>query len=103
MNLHLHYENQVAAVSADFDKQAAATSITEASLQKCKATNAVKGEGHVTITFAPAGTPQAVTVDKGPWVGTPVAKCMAKEFGKKVKVPVFKGDPVTVGKTFQFE
>ena len=40
-------------------------------------------------------------IDKGPWVGTPVAKCMTKEF-KKAKVPAFKGDAVTVGKTFTF-
>src|SRR5437763_743528 len=83
--------------STDFDKQAAITAIGEVRLQKCKATNAVKGEGHVMITFAPTGGAQAATIDKGPWVGTPVAKCMAKEF-KKAKVPAFKGEAITVGK-----
>jgi hypothetical protein len=91
-----------AAAASEFDKQAAVTAITEVSLQKCRATNAEKGEGHVTITFGPGGTAQNAQVDKGPWIGTPVAKCMAKEF-KKAKVPAFKGDAVTVGKTFHFE
>jgi len=87
---------------ADFDRQAAATAITEINLSKCKATSAAAGDGHVTITFAPAGVAQSAVVDKGPWIGTPVGKCMQKEF-KKVKVPAFKGDPVTVGKSFHFE
>ncbi|MBX3207781.1 MAG: hypothetical protein KF764_22220 [Labilithrix sp.] len=89
-------------VASDFDKQAAVSAIAEVNLQKCKATNAVKGEGHVTITFSPAGAAESARIDKGPWIGTPVAKCMQREF-KKAKVPSFKGDPVTVGKTFQFD
>ena len=88
--------------AAEFDRQAAVTAITEINLAKCKATNAPTGDGHVTITFAPGGAAQNAVVDKGPWVGTPVAKCMAKEF-KKAKVPAFKGEAVTVGKTFHFE
>lgn len=87
---------------SDFDKQAATNAINEVSLQKCKVTNAEKGDGHVMITFTPAGIAQAAVVDKGPWVGSPVAKCMAKAF-KKVKVPPFTGETVTVGKTFHFE
>lgn len=89
-------------VVAEFDKRAAVTAIAEVSLQKCKSTSAATGEGHVTITFAPAGAVQTALVDKGPWLGTPVAKCMQKEF-KKAKVPAFKGEPVTVGKTFHLE
>ena len=87
---------------ADFDKSAAVTAIAEVNLQKCKATNTARGEGHVMITFSTTGAVQDVKIDKGPWLGTPVAKCMAKEF-KKAKVPAFKGDTVTVGKTFRFE
>ncbi|MBX3229560.1 MAG: hypothetical protein KIT84_04430 [Labilithrix sp.] len=85
----------------EFDRIAAATAINEVDLSKCKATNAAKGDGHVTITFAPAGDASDVKIDKGPWIGTPVAKCMTKAF-KKAKVPAFKGDAVTVGKTFKF-
>jgi hypothetical protein len=87
---------------AEFDKQAAATAIAEVSLLKCRATNASRGEGHVTITFTPAGSATQATIDKGPWVGSPVAKCMVREF-KKTKVPPFRGDAVTVGKSFHFE
>lgn len=89
------------AAAPEFDKAAAVTAITEANLTKCKATNAAKGEGHVMITFATSGEASDVKIDRGPWVGTPVAKCMVKEF-KKAKVPAFKGDAVTVGKTFKF-
>lgn len=89
-------------VTAEFDRQAAASAIVEANLDKCKTPNAARGEGHVTITFTPKGSAQNAVVDRGPWLGTPVAKCMQKEF-KKVKVPPFKGDPITVGKLFNFE
>jgi hypothetical protein len=56
----------------------------------------------VLITFVPAGTATNAVVDKGPWLGTPVAKCIAKAF-TKAKIPAFKGDAVTVGKSFRFE
>ena len=87
---------------AEFDRQAAVTAIAEVNLQRCKATNAAKGEGHVVITFSPEGAAKSARIDKGPWIGTPVAKCMQKEF-KKAKVPAFKGDAVTVGKSFHFD
>jgi len=89
-------------VTAEFDRQAAVTAITEINLAKCKATNAPAGDGHVVITFAPGGAAQSAVIDKGPWIGTPVAKCLQKEF-KKAKVPAFKGEAVTVGKSFHFE
>jgi hypothetical protein len=86
----------------EFDRQAAAQAITDTKLQKCRATNAAKGDGHVTITFTPGGAATSAAVDKGPRVGTPVAKCMVREF-KKTKVPAFRGEAITVGKTFHFE
>ncbi len=85
-----------------FDREAAALAIGSVDLQKCRATNAEKGEGHVMITFTPAGAASSATIDKGPWVGTPVAKCFAGQF-KKAKIPAFSGEPVTVGKSFRFE
>jgi hypothetical protein len=87
---------------ATFDRQAAISALQTVDLARCKATNATRGEGHVVITFLPAGTATNAVVDKGPWLGTPVAKCIAKAFGK-AKVPAFKGDAVTVGKSFRFE
>lgn len=91
-----------AASSATFDKEAAASAISSVDLTKCRATNAEKGDGHVMLTFAPAGTVSKAVVDKGPWVGTPVAKCLASQF-KKTTIPAFGGEPVTVGKSFKFE
>jgi hypothetical protein len=88
--------------AAAFDKEAAASAISSIDLTKCRTTNAEKGDGHVMITFAPAGNASSAVVDKGPWVGTPVAKCLASQF-KKTKIPAFGGEPVTVGKTFKFE
>jgi hypothetical protein len=85
-----------------FDKQAAVSALSSVDLVKCKSTNAPRGEGHIMVKFTPAGTASEAVVDKGPMVGTPVAKCIAKEF-KKAKVPAFKGDMVQVGKSFRFE
>lgn len=88
------------ATGSDFDKTAASSAITGVDLSKCKVTNAPKGDGHVMITFAASGEASNANIDKGPWSG-PVAKCMVKQF-KTVKVPAFKGDAVTVGKSFKF-
>jgi hypothetical protein len=88
--------------AAPFDKAVAASVLSSVDLVKCKSTNAPRGEGHIVVTFTPAGTATEAVVDKGPWLGTPVAKCIAKEF-KKAKVPAFSGDGVQVGKSFRFE
>jgi hypothetical protein len=85
-----------------FDKLAAASALSSVDLLKCKSTNAPRGEGHVLVTFTPAGIATDAVVDKGPLVGTPVAKCIAKEF-KKAKVPAFRGEVVQVGKSFRFD
>jgi hypothetical protein len=85
-----------------FDKQAASSVLSSVDLGKCKSTNAPRGEGHVSVKFMPAGGAADAIVDKGPFMGTPTAKCIAKEF-KKAKVPAFSGDTVQVGKTFKFE
>jgi len=88
--------------SGSFDKDAAASALSSVDLTKCRATNAEKGDGHVVIVFAPAGSVSEATIDKGPWVGTPVAKCMTSQFSK-TKIPSFSGEPVKVGKNFKFE
>lgn len=88
--------------AAPFDKQAAVSALSSVDLVKCKTTNAPRGDGHIMVKFQPAGVATEAVVDKGPWVGTPVAKCIAKEF-KKAKVPAFAGDVVQVGKSFRFE
>lgn len=85
-----------------FDKAVAASVLSSIDLAKCKTTNAPRGDGHIMVKFQPAGTASEAVVDKGPWVGTPVAKCIASAF-KKAKVPAFAGDVVQVGKSFRFE
>jgi hypothetical protein len=85
-----------------FDKQAAASVLSSVDLEKCKSTNAPRGEGHIMVKFTPAGRATAAVVDKGPMVGTPSAKCIAKEF-KKATIPAFSGETVQVGKSFRFE
>jgi len=88
--------------AAVFDKNAAASVLSSIDLSKCKSTNAPRGEGHIMVKFVPAGSATEATVDRGPLVGTPVARCIAKEF-KKAKVPAFQGEVVQVGKSFRFE
>ncbi|HSO37452.1 MAG TPA: hypothetical protein VLT33_33230 [Labilithrix sp.] len=88
--------------AAAFDRQAASAALASVDLVKCKSTNAPRGDGHITVKFMPAGSAAEAIVDKGPMMGTPVAKCIAKEF-KKAKVPAFKGEIVQVGKSFRFE
>jgi hypothetical protein len=92
----------VVAEESTFDRQAAASALSSVDLVKCKSTNAPRGEGHIVVKFMPAGSASEAVVDKGPMLGTPVAKCIAKEF-KKAKVPAFKGEVVQVGKSFRFE
>ncbi len=88
--------------AAPFDKAAAANVLSSVDLAKCKTTNAPRGDGHIMVKFEPAGSATEAVVDKGPWVGTPVAKCIAGAF-KKAKVPAFAGDVVQVGKSFRLE
>jgi hypothetical protein len=85
-----------------FDKNAAASVLSSVDLSKCRATNAPKGDGHVLVTFAATGSAKDAVVDKGPMVGTPAAKCIAKKY-RETKIPAFKGESVLVGKTFHFE
>jgi hypothetical protein len=85
-----------------FDKVAASSALSSIDLAKCKSTNAPRGEGHIVVKFAPGGSVTEAVVDKGPWLRTPVAKCIAKEF-KKATVPAFTGEVVQVGKSFRFE
>lgn len=86
-----------------FDRVAATSVLSSVDLAKCKKGNVKRGEGHVMVRFAPGGAATEATVDRGPMLGTPAARCIAKEFKKQAKVPAFKGSPVQVGKIFQFD
>jgi hypothetical protein len=89
--------------AAPFDKTAAVGVLTAVDLSKCKTPNAARGEGHIAVRFAPNGNATEATVDRGPMLGTPAAKCIATQFKKQAKVPAFSGEAVLVGKLFKFE
>jgi hypothetical protein len=91
-----------AAPSDGFDRALALDAMNAVDVTHCKKAKGPKGEGHVIVTFAPAGIVAAANVDKAPFAGTKVGQCIAKEF-KKAKIPAFKGEPVNVGKKFKIE
>lgn len=86
-----------------FNRDAAVSVLTSVDLAKCKTPNAARGEGHIAVRFAPSGSALDASVDKGPMMNTPAAKCIATQFKKQAKVPAFAGDAVLVGKLFKFE
>lgn len=85
-----------------FDMNAAANALRSVELVKCKIAGGPRGEGHVQVTFGTDGAASSVTVDRGPFVGSPVERCIAGQY-KVAKVPAFKGEPVKVGKTFRID
>jgi hypothetical protein len=85
-----------------FSRDAALEALKGVDVGHCKSKSTPSGEGHIIVTFAPTGSAQDAVVDKGPFVGTKSEKCISKEY-KRAKVPAFKGDPVSVGKTFKLE
>jgi hypothetical protein len=84
-----------------FDKGSASAAIAGVELRKCLVPTAPRGEGHVFLTFAPSGEVSVAQVDKGPFVGTPVEKCISAQY-MKIKIAAFSGDAVKVGKSFAF-
>jgi hypothetical protein len=91
-----------AAASDGFDRALALEAMNAVDVGHCKKAKGPKGEGHVIVTFAPAGVVAAANVDKAPFAGTKVGQCIAKEY-KKAKIPAFRGEPVNVGKKFKID
>lgn len=85
-----------------FDRDAAAQALRSVELVKCKISGGPRGEGHALVTFVGDGTVRDVQVDRGPYVGSPVERCIVAQF-KAARVPSFKGDAVKVGKTFRID
>jgi hypothetical protein len=90
------------ASESPFNREAALEALKGVDVGRCKVKNTPTGEGHVVVTFASTGLVQDAIVDKGPFVGTKSEKCISKEY-KRARVPAFKGDPVSVGKTFKID
>jgi hypothetical protein len=84
-----------------FDKAGAAAALESVELRKCLVPNAPRGDGHVMLTIQASGEISEAKVDQGPFVGTPVERCISGQF-KKVKVPAFSGASITLGKAFAF-
>ncbi len=87
---------------AAFNKDAALNALTSVDLVKCKVSGGPRGEGHITVTFAPSGAATNAAVDRGPFVKSPVQRCIVAAY-KKASVPAFKGDAVSVGKSFRID
>ena len=85
-----------------FDKDAAANALRNVDLVKCKISGGPRGEGHVVVTFSTDGTTSDVQVDRGPFVKSPVERCIVSQY-KVAHIPAFVGDPVKVGKTFRID
>jgi hypothetical protein len=85
-----------------FNREAALGALASVDVAHCKTKKGPTGEGHVIVTFSPNGAATSAIVDKGPFVGTKLEKCIVKDF-KRAKVPPFKGEPVNVGKKFSIE
>jgi hypothetical protein len=91
-----------AASEDPFSRDAALEALKNVDPGRCKTKKTPTGDGHVVVTFANTGAAQEAIVDKGPFVGTKAEKCISKEY-MRAKVPAFKGDPVSVGKSFKIE
>ncbi len=85
-----------------FDKGAASNALKSVELVKCKIAGGPRGEGHVFVTFGTDGGTSDVQVDRGPFVKSPVERCITTQF-RSAHVPAFKGEPVKVGKTFRID
>lgn len=85
-----------------FDRGAASRELSQVSVLPCKQSKGPTGDGHIVVTFAPTGEVQDAVVDRDPFKGTAVGRCIAMQY-KHAHVPKFSGAPVTVGKTFHID
>ncbi len=85
-----------------FDRDQAGSLLRAVELLKCKIAGGPRGEGHVLVTFAPSGDVQTVSLDRAPFARSPVESCILGQY-RTLKVKPFKGDAVTVGKTFRID
>jgi hypothetical protein len=84
-----------------FDRGAAVAALAAAAAaaKSCTTAGGPTGVGTVKLTFAPGGDVTAVTVDRGPFVGTSMADCIVSAF-RGARVPAFEGPAVSVSKSF---
>jgi len=81
---------------APFDRAATAHELSRVDVHACPG---FRGIGHVTITFDPSGVPTKTNVDSPAGISRAARACVEKAFAA-VRIPVYEGDAVTVGKSF---
>lgn len=88
-----------AAGGAEFNRDAASAAMGGAAgaASGCGKEGGPTGRGKVSVTFAPSGRATNVSVGP-PFGGTSVGSCIAGAF-RKISVPPFSGDPITVSKS----
>ncbi|HYQ14396.1 MAG TPA: MJ0042-type zinc finger domain-containing protein [Polyangiaceae bacterium] len=84
----------------DFDPATAAAALTAGAAQasSCRKDGDPSGVASVVITFAPSGRVTSANISGPPYAGTPTGGCIAAAL-RRVRVPAFDGDRVTVSKT----
>ncbi|HEY1956230.1 MAG TPA: AgmX/PglI C-terminal domain-containing protein [Polyangiaceae bacterium] len=81
---------------APFDRSATAQALGKVDVRAC----GFHGSGHAMLTFDPSGVPIKVEIDAPPnATKTAAGACVEKAFAA-VRIPLFDGDAVTVGKNF---
>jgi hypothetical protein len=83
---------------AEFNRSAASSALARVGVAHCAASGQV-GNGHLVVTFGPAGRVTGVVVDDPTFAGTPAGRCVTAAFFRVV-VPPFSGAPMRVGKAF---
>jgi TonB family protein len=83
---------------AAFNPATAASALSKVDVKSCGLPGGFHGAGHVKVTFDPSGVPTKAQIDSTMANATTNA-CVTKAF-MAVRVPVFSGNAVTVGKSF---
>jgi hypothetical protein len=91
-------ESSAPPFAADAAKEA--LRLAASNVSSCAAPDGPTGAGQVQVTFLPSGRVSSANVVSGAFGGTTVGGCVARTF-RQARVPAFKGDPVTVSKSFQ--
>jgi hypothetical protein len=89
--------------TGEFDRFAAADALKGAAraAQVCRRIPGPTGPGTVIVVFEPRGTVKSATVSE-PYRGTPAGDCVEKLF-LQTTVPAFRGETVSISKTFQID
>jgi hypothetical protein len=85
-----------------FDRAATAEALGCVPVHVCRQSSGPRGSGHVRVRFAPDGTVESTVVDQPPFAGTETGECVGAQF-QRVRIPPFRGDAVSVGKSFVIE